>query len=128
MKDIEIQHDNGNLSAVFSENGLTSLVLDGVEILRGLSAPIRDPSWGTMKEDGIATNLVKTGDGWLYTRTARLAEGEARQEMMIRLESDGNGFSVTARFSLQAERGFAANRAGFCLLHPLAGQRGRRFT
>ena len=124
MKDIEIHNENGILGAVFDETGLTSLVFDGVEVLRGLSAPVRDPSWGTMKEDGIATSLVKAGGGWLYTRTARLADGQARQEMTIRLESEGNGFSITARFRLQAEHGFATNRAGFCLLHPLAGLRG----
>lgn len=93
----------------------------GVEILRGLSAPVRDKQWGTYPTV-IDHELAETSR---YQCSFSNTQGLFSGEIVIELASE---LRLTAEFSLTFAADAEINRAGFCLLHPIEGVRGSPVT
>lgn len=108
---------NGRLSVLVAGASARCLTYDGVEILRGLSAPVRDSTWGTCK-----TNIEsESHSNNRYLAAFSQDNGLFTGKFEIALESEN---SFTAGIELSFARSARINRAGFCLLHPLEGVRG----
>ena len=119
-----LETSNGNLTFRLDETGLRTLKFNGAEVLRGLSAPIRDANWGTLPLR--VTNWAVTRDGtelrcdMTFTAKNNLAWGH----LVFCARPTAEGAQLTADFTLNVLGNLDSNRAGFCLLHPLNGVRG----
>lgn len=111
----------GALAFRLEGGNLRSLCWKGTEAVRGLSAPIRDESRGTLSETDATEEVHETADRFLLRRRFRAAEGALEGELAIDADAEGR---VEARVTLRALRDIHVNRAGFCLLHPLQGVAG----
>lgn len=103
---------------------LHSICWRGVEIVRGLSAPVRDLAWGARAEIAADPEVVAASGQVRVTRRFRLTGGDAEGSLSIIADAEGD---LTASWELAARRDVATNRAGLCVLHPLAGVQGRPF-
>jgi hypothetical protein len=112
---------SGRLTATVAGASARCLAFDGVEILRGLSAPVRDEGWGTF--DTLIENADLRPDGFRCVFSH--PNGLFRGEFEFGLPSERR---CVANFTLTFARDAQINRAGFCLLHPLAGVRGTAMT
>lgn len=119
------QIDVGAMAARIDESGLRSLYWHGTEVLRGLSAPVRDAEWGTMAELLLDEQLETTPDGLRHVRRFELLAAKGHGQMSILLGREGR---VVFEWSFTADQRISVNRAGICLLHPLAGVVGQKMT
>ncbi|MCJ8521048.1 hypothetical protein ABID21_004099 [Pseudorhizobium tarimense] len=111
----------GKLQAAAVAGELRCLTFDGVEILRGLNALLRDENWGVVETEVVLEEAI----GHSYRRRFRgkdaPVEGSFRVEMTDERE-------LRAHFSLEAREAVFLNRAGFTLLHPIKGLAGSRLN
>jgi D-apionolactonase len=114
----------GTLEFLWNQGNLRAVKFDGVEIVRGLSAPVRDAGWGTLGEAVINDEEDAAGNGWKARCVSRLSAMDAEKTVTVDIAEKGNAVEIVARFALQANERFESNRAGFCVLHPLEGVRG----
>ena len=114
----------GPLSAVLESGGLRWITWEGVEVLRGVYAVVRDRAWGTIEPELRDLHVEERRDGFEVTFRADHENGDVGFEWQGRIAGDRHGTLV---FSLDgfARRTFRRSRIGFCLLHPTgaAGQR-----
>ena len=61
-------HVFGPLSVVLLDGDLRRVTFHGVEVLRRLSCPIRDASWGTLVVEETEAALTHRADGFTYLR------------------------------------------------------------
>ena len=111
----------GPLHCLVAEGALRNICWQGVEIVRALDCPIRDVNWGTFAQTDIQEDLDISGEMISFRRTFKIDDGKVSGVLAIKLDSSG---LVEARLDLTAHQTFATNRAGFSLLHPLAGVSG----
>ncbi len=113
----------GNLQVELEDGGLRYITYNGVEIIRGIYAAVRDRDWGTVAPRFSDVQTVENLDGISIYYTCEHVEndidfvwnGSIRlTERSIRFDFDG-----------LARSSFMKNRIGFCVLHPmeLAGTR-----
>ena len=121
----ERRFELGPLSYRLRGGALRGLGWHGVEVLRGLSAPVRDTSWGTLPEEGAGWTHDVGADRAVHERRFAVAGGALAG--LLRIEALAGG-RLVASLELAAARDFATNRAGFCLLHPLRGVVGTPFV
>lgn len=115
----------GPMTFTVVDGVLRHLCWQGVEVVRGLSAPIRDTAWGTL-EQRDATEETREGLGrWLYLRRCTVADGAIVVSLEFEVAQTGR---LTAQLALQVQRDIEVNRAGFTLLHPLHGVTGQDGT
>lgn len=115
-----------NLSFTLSGTGVSKVRYHGVEVLRELAYLVRDPNWATMElvQLDAAADTAKRAEGaW----QRRFRSGNGALEGTFRLEAEETGDTATLRadLTLVARRDVSINRAGFVLLHPIAGVAGR---
>ncbi len=107
----------GLLQAEFDNGGLRAIAYNGIEIVRGIYAAVRDQDWGTVAP--LLSDLAISQDvGKSITRfTCRHIKDEIDFEWEgdIELASDGIRFDFKGR----ARSTFLKNRIGFCILHPM---------
>jgi hypothetical protein len=121
----ERRFDLGPLSYRVQGGALRGLSWRGVEVLRGLSAPVRDTSWGTLPEEGAGWSHHAGAERAVHERRFGVAGGALSGRLRIEAWARGR---LVAELELTAARGFETNRAGFCLLHPLRGVAGTPFV
>ena len=111
----------GRFSVAVDGNRAGRFAFDGVEILRGLSAPVRDADWGS-----FATVVEHEESGEDFYR-CRFSEPSAlfRGEFRLTLDDERH---CAAEIELSFARAAEINRAGFCLLHPISGVSGTGLT
>jgi D-apionolactonase len=111
---------NGRLSAEVRDGALGAVTCGGVEVLRALTYPVRNPDWGThltvteAEEIGAATYLRRFAD------TGGAFSGVFRVSLA--------GDEVEAEVTFTFPRAARVNRAGFTLLHPIRGVAGSALT
>lgn len=108
----------GTMQMLFSpEDGSVRYVrFDELELLRGVSAPIRDGVWATVRP-AISDLIIEQQDASFRVRFNALCENSAvrfRWRGEIEGTSDGD---LSFRFDGEALRDFQRNRIGFCVLH-----------
>lgn len=110
------------------EGDLRGLCFDGVEVLRRLSYPVRDPNWGTHPTETLAETIEESPDRVIYEHRFRgrggAFAGVFRAEVTLDGGSAKDGARLRAEVTLEAPVDLAVNRAGFTLLHPLRGVSG----
>lgn len=107
------------------EGDIRSLSFDGMEVLRRMSYPVRDPHWGTHPIETLA-EAIEEGPGHVayeHRFKGRVAAFSGVFRAEVRLE--GDGARIVADVALEATADLAVNRAGFTLLHPLRGVSGQ---
>ena len=106
------------------DGDLRGVTFDGVEVLRRLSYPVRDPNWGTHPTETLEEGLEEAPGRVLYHHRFRgravAFTGEFRAEVIV----EGGAARLRAEVVLEAPADLAVNRAGFTLLHPLRGVSG----
>lgn len=112
---------SGKLSVAVSEGQVRGLSFDGVEILRGLSAPVRDRNWGTIAVVIDAEDAQDSSYSCQFSEPSGLFCGDLR----IDLDTERR---FTADFSISFAADAEINRAGFCLLHPIKHVAGELMT
>ena len=108
----------GPLSMVFdADNAFLRYVRLGKhEVLRGINAPIRNKSWGTVPPDVSNVKLEDHGDRFRLTFDVNCHEGDV--DFFWRGTIDGNSAGkLVFTFDGEARSTFLRNRIGFCLLH-----------
>ncbi|WP_108398896.1 hypothetical protein [Devosia submarina] len=111
----------GRLALAAARGVARGVTFGGVEILRGLSAPVRDRQWGTYATS-IDHELAETSH---YRCAFSHAHGLFNGQIVIELVSERR---LTAQLSLTFAAVAEINRAGFCLLHPIENIRGSPVT
>ena len=115
----------GNLGLALKDGHVGGLGWHGVELLRGVSYPIRDADWGTVLLDAADDSLAADRNTAQYIREfATSAEGFAGR---FTIDASASG-EVSMDLVLVAQREHSICRAGFTLLHPIVGLAGDQLT
>jgi hypothetical protein len=115
----------GVLSARILDGDPRRLTFAGHEVLRRLSYPVRDADWGTHP----LRTLEEEATAATYRHRFEAVSGEFEGTFTVALSATGTA-TATARAEVRivARRDMVVNRAGFTLLHPLAGVAGCPIT
>ena len=114
----------GPLSLALVAGDLVGVRYHGVEVLRRLAYPVRDADWGTMAVETLA-ETVDAGPAQLrYDRTFAVEDGALRGRFLVTASTTDTA-RLSARLTLTATRDVTVNRAGFVVLHPVAGVAGQ---
>jgi hypothetical protein len=105
-------------------HGRLRLTCGGVEVIRQIDCPIRDPDWRTLPVEETTTQSRQNDTGFSYLRVFRTLDGSIAGRLTIDAQSTPDGAHLTARLTLAVEHPTEVNRAGFILLHPIAGVAG----
>lgn len=106
----------GPICAELRDGGLGAVTFDGVEVLRGLTYPVRNADWGTH-----LTNLLSEKFGQdSVTRHFACRDGVFTGRFHVALTPETLVAEVEITFPVDAR----INRAGFTLLHPIRGVAG----
>ncbi len=116
----------GPLSAVLEAGGLRWITWQGVEVLRGVYAAVRDRTWGTIEPTLRNLDVQERHGGFEVTFLAVHENHELAFEWQGRIEGNPDG-RLLFSFDGLARRTFLRNRIGLCILHPTAAA-GRRLT
>ena len=101
-------HDFGPLSLVLLEGDLRRVTYHGVEVLRRLSCPIRDASWGTLAVEATASTLTPRADGFDYRRSFRTVDGSCSGTLSVTAKVTADSAEISAQVTLQPLRADAA--------------------
>jgi D-apionolactonase len=118
----------GAVSVVVADGDLRALCLNGTEVLRRLSYPVRNASWGTLTASTMSQSMDQSTDALTYCRQFRAADGSFTGRFDLHIVALPKASTVTATVEITALRPLSVNRAGFTLLHPLAGVAGTAVT
>lgn len=110
----------GRLAIEIADGAARSVSWDGIEVLRGIDYPIRDADWGTCQQVTLAERHEADGAGFRYERTFTAADGGVKGRLFLH----GRDSSLELSLTLTATRPIMVNRAGFVVLHPVAGVAG----
>lgn len=106
----------GRLSAEIRDGALGAVTCGGVEVLRALTYPVRNPDWGTH----LTVTQAEDIGGSTYVRRFADIGGAFAGVFQVTL----TGEQVEAEVSFTFARATRVNRAGFTLLHPIRGVAG----
>jgi hypothetical protein len=111
----------GPLQVTLEEGNLRTIRFMGHEVLRGIAFLVRDRDWGTCAPEISDMRVEEAESGFRITWRARfLAPSGAVLTCDAEIAGKAEGtLRFEARFS--ADRDFETARAGFTVLHPLAG-------
>lgn len=107
----------GPLEAEFEDGGLRAIVYDGVEIVRGVYAAVRDRDWDTVTPEVDVRQLRQSEGETKVLFQCRHARDEIDFEWDGTLDMSEDG--VRFDFDGIARASFLKNRIGFCVLHPM---------
>ncbi len=114
----------GALSAELAAGALRYIRFGGVEVLRAISFLIRDENWGTVTPVIAGLTVEEKADGFRVAYRGTCAYGQNRlvYDVVIAGRADG---TLAFEAEMLAETDATTNRAGFVVLHPLAGVAGK---
>jgi D-apionolactonase len=117
----------GRLTAELEGPDLRYVRVEGVEVVRRLYAAVRDRNWGTVPPQLANTHLEQGDDTFRLRFEARHLDEALGIDFTWHGEIAGAAdATLTCSLDGIANRGFAYNRIGWCILHP-ADNAGRRF-
>jgi D-apionolactonase len=118
----------GTLSARYENGSLRYIRLGDQEVLRGIYFALRDDQWNTLPTRITNENLTITDRSFHLTFVCSHVDGDTE---IIRWQCELTGDkNNTIRFTIEGTvlQPFSRNRAGFCVLHPIAETIGRAVT
>lgn len=110
------QFSAGALTLRLVDGAVRRLCWHGVEVVRGITCPIRDENWATHASVLVDESVTSTPEGFEVRQVRLVVDGALRINLVFRGRSDG---TFLAAAEMAAVREFVTNRAGFTLLHPL---------
>lgn len=90
-----------------------------------INAPIRDANWATMPAVIVDTVVEETGTSLRIDERFTVTDGALDGHLVFEAEAAGR---LRAELALTAKRDVVTNRAGFTLLHPIAGVAGTKLS
>ena len=117
----------GPLALVLEAGDLRSIRLGNVEVVNRIYGAVRDARWGTVPAR-LSDLQVESGPDWFtvgYSAEHRIDDGAFLWRADIAGRPDG---TLTFGFRGRAVAGFARNRVGLCVLHPLRESLGLHAT
>jgi hypothetical protein len=115
----------GNWSFMLIGGAVRVICWRGVEVVRGVDCPLRDPSWATLVPDDVTMAWTDQGHARVLTRTFTAADRALSGTVVVTVDPAG---TLEADLRLVAHRDFATNRSGFTVLHPIDGIAGSPLT
>lgn len=115
----------GPLSFETAQDRIHTVCWHGFEVIRAVSAPLRDVSWGTIPETSHDPELSQKADHLNFTRAFTALDGKVQGSFSVRAEAAGE---LLVMWSVTANEDVEVNRAGLCVLHPLVGVEGTALT
>ncbi|MEO1226509.1 MAG: hypothetical protein AAFX92_19995 [Pseudomonadota bacterium] len=115
----------GDLTLLYEPGLIRRVTFGGVEVLRMINAPLRDANWATLPASIVDSSVDDDRDRLRIKERFTVADGAL--EGLLEFEAEASG-RLTASLSLTAKDDVATNRAGFTLLHPIAGVAGADLT
>lgn len=110
----------GSWRAFVADGAIRRISWEGIEVIRGISSPVRDPNWGCYPQDTLSSSWdAHTGR---YVWSFQLEGQEADGELMLTFGTTG---TLAATFVLRTCGDLRTNRAGLVVLHPLDGVAGQ---
>ncbi len=97
----------------------------GVEVVRGIDCPLRDPSWATLVPNDVTMEWTDQGHARVLTRTFTAADRALSGTVVVTVDPAG---TLEADLRLVAHQDFSTNRSGFTVLHPIDGVAGSPLT
>jgi D-apionolactonase len=107
----------GPLAVTLAQGAIGAVTWHGVEVLRGIAYPIRNSDWGTFKDETIEERCTAS----TYVRRFTAADGAITGAFSLEVNPAG---TLSLGVELAAARDIEVNRAGFVMLHPIAGLAG----
>ncbi len=114
----------GPLSVELENGNVRYVRFAGIEVLRGIAFLVRDENWGTFTPTIADLRVVEGGASFQVTYRGTCADARRRLIYAAEIVGSGDG-SLIFRVVATAETDVETNRAGFVVLHPLAGVAGR---
>ncbi len=111
---------NGPIVVQVHDGGLGAVSCAGVEVLRGLTLPVRNVDWGTHQTRTLSENSTATS----HSREFACVAGSFAGRFDVTLTAGRLVAEVAISFPLATR----INRAGFTLLHPIRGVAGQPLT
>ncbi|MBC2834427.1 hypothetical protein [Paragemmobacter straminiformis] len=116
-----MEYQVGRLSLLVVEGDLRRICFDGVEVLRRVSYPVRDASWGTFAVRTVSEAVERDAGRLRYEHHFAARDGGFAGVFRAEIEEAHLVLTV----EIDAATDIAVNRAGFTLLHPLRGVSGQ---
>jgi hypothetical protein len=117
----------GGLSAEYEAGNLRYIRFNGVEMIRAISFLIRDKNWATYTPAISNLEIHQDKDSFSVSYDASVSDPEQELRYAAKIEGHADG-----RLSFDAEgeavTDVVTNRAGFVVLHPIAGVAGAPAT
>jgi hypothetical protein len=114
----------GSLTVELEAGALRYVRFDEIEVIRGISFLIRDEDWGTFAP-AISDLKIEEADGeFSVTYWGVCADSQRRLTYEAQINGNADG-TLEFRVVAKAETDVLTNRAGFVVLHPIAGVAGR---
>ncbi len=111
----------GPLAVTLAHGAVGAVTWHGLEVLRGIAYPIRNADWATFADETIEERHEPTA----YTRRFTAAEGAIAGTFTLEAVPAG---TLSLTLDLALSRDIDVNRAGFVVLHPIAGVAGTPLT
>jgi hypothetical protein len=118
----------GPLTITLEDGNLRTIRFMGHEVLRGVSFLVRDKDWGTCRAE-ISDFTIDTSDRQfaIRYRARYAAPSGAHLDCEMEISGDAAG-KIEFGADYVADADFETARAGFTILHPLAGVAGQPVT
>ncbi|MGN8197984.1 hypothetical protein ACS8Y6_04770 [Salinisphaera sp. RV14] len=118
------RHVVGPVHLIWQAGAIRHVSIDGIEVLRGIGAVIRDDNWGTHTLCTEADEARPGRDAMEFTyragvSTARAGPGESPLALELHARLDDTALDV--RLAMTARARFATCRSGLRVLLPLLG-------
>jgi D-apionolactonase len=109
----------GRLSFLFddADGHVRHVQRDGVEVLRGIYAAVRDRNWDTVAPRLMELRTERGDNRVTLTFSVECADAAVDFIWRGKIVLDAPSSQLTYTFSGQARRPFLKNRIGFCILH-----------
>ncbi|ANP89195.1 hypothetical protein [Rhizobium leguminosarum] len=117
----------GKLEADLANGNLRTIRYNGTEVLRAISYLVRDRDWGTYNPEIADLKIEQSDDRFEVTYLAR-CDGPDDTKLIIDVRIVGSPDRLDFEAEAIAPTGFATNRCGFCILHPIVGVAGSPAT
>lgn len=116
------RYQTGPLSLLYTNEAIRRISWNQTEIIRGITWPIRNKSWGTFVPE-IRDEMLIEADGRVSGRLKfAVADGGLISELEFAASGDGE---VEVHLTMTPTAGsFETNRAGLTVLHPIRGLAG----
>ncbi len=113
----------GALAWTLQGGSLRGVTFAGTEVLRHIDFPIRDADWRTLATEAVETR-IEDGKVVRLAHRFRTVDGGFDGALEVEAAASGDAGRLVVRLRLTATRATVVNRAGFVLLHPIAGVAG----